>query len=66
MQDTETSRTRFAVGARRLGRDRRGAVAVEYGLLAGMIVIALIGMSSLSNVADSQNNSMNAISTALN
>jgi Flp pilus assembly pilin Flp len=66
MPDTRTSRFRPADGLRRLGRDRQGAVAVEYGLLAGMVVIALIGMSTLSNVADSQNNAMSNISDALN
>ena len=33
---------------RRLGADRRGATAIEYGLLVGLIAIAMMaGLSSL-------------------
>ena len=28
---------------RRLGRDQRGATAIEYGLIAALIVIAMMG-----------------------
>ncbi len=28
---------------RRLGADRRGATAIEYGLLAGLIAVAMMG-----------------------
>ncbi len=29
--------------ARQLGRDRRGATAVEYGLMMGLIALAIVG-----------------------
>ena len=45
--------------------DRRGATAIEYGVLATMIGIALIGMMSLGGVADSQNQLYDSISDNL-
>jgi pilus assembly protein Flp/PilA len=37
---------------RNLGADRRGATAIEYGLLAGLIAVAMIaGLSSLGGGA---------------
>ena len=45
--------------------DTRGAGAVEYGILVLMLVIALIGMSSMTNVSKSQSNTFNYISSKL-
>ncbi|WP_075217241.1 Flp family type IVb pilin [Mongoliimonas terrestris] len=33
----------------RFAEDRRGAVAIEYGLLLAMIVVALVGLASLGS-----------------
>jgi pilus assembly protein Flp/PilA len=38
---------------KKLLRDNRGATAIEYGLIASLIVIAIIG--AVSAVADEQN-----------
>lgn len=47
---------RFARGsAAPLACDRRGATAIEYALIASMMVIALVGLMSVGGVADSQN-----------
>jgi len=32
---------------RRFGRDRRGATAIEYGLIAGLVAVAIITALSL-------------------
>ena len=45
--------------------DRRGATAIEYGLLAAMIAIALVGMSTLTNVAGRMSNTFDQVGTAL-
>lgn len=50
---------------RRFAGDRRGAVAVEYGMLLLMIVIALVGLSTLTSVSESENATFNTISDAL-
>ncbi|TDP80939.1 Flp family type IVb pilin [Oharaeibacter diazotrophicus] len=50
---------------RRFAGDRRGAVAVEYGALLLMIVVALLGLSTLSSVSDKENDTFNTISDAL-
>jgi len=50
---------------RRFACDRRGAVAVEYGALLLMIVVALIGLSTLSGIADKENETFDSISDAL-
>lgn len=46
----------IAIKIRRFLADDRGATAIEYGVLATMIGIALIGMMSMGGVADSQSN----------
>jgi Flp pilus assembly pilin Flp len=46
--------TRIAGTIARLAVDRRGAVAIEYGLLAAMIAVALIGIVTMSGIADNQ------------
>jgi Flp pilus assembly pilin Flp len=43
----------------------RGAVAIEYGILLMMVAIALLGMASLSNVANSMSNTFNEVSSML-
>jgi pilus assembly protein Flp/PilA len=50
---------------RSFAHDDNGAVAVEYGILLLMVAIALLGMSTLSNVANSQSNTFNYISSVL-
>ena len=46
---------------RRLFVDRRGATAVEYGLIVALIVLAMVG--ALSSVADTTTNMWNNVST---
>jgi pilus assembly protein Flp/PilA len=44
-----------------LARSRRGATAVEYGLILGFVVVALIvGLSSLGNSTSSMWNHVNS------
>ena len=43
-----------------LVKSQEGATAVEYGLIAALIVVAI--MVSLGNVADSTNNMWNSVS----
>lgn len=43
-----------------LARDQRGATAVEYGLVASLIVIAMIG--ALQGVADANSSMWNDVS----
>lgn len=45
---------------RDLTRDQRGATAVEYGLIAALIVIAMIG--ALQGVADANSSMWNNVS----
>ncbi|HQT88813.1 MAG TPA: Flp family type IVb pilin [Acidiphilium sp.] len=42
MKSTPTAR--FSATASRLLRDRRGVTAIEYGLIAAMIAVAIIGI----------------------
>lgn len=51
--------------AGRLKTDRSGAVAIEYGFLAAMLAVALIGMASMSGVTDSTNENMGTLSEAI-
>lgn len=46
---------------RRLFVDRRGATAVEYGLIVALIVLAMVG--ALSSVADTTTTMWNNVST---
>jgi Flp pilus assembly pilin Flp len=57
--------TRFIAVLARLSCDRRGAVAIEYGLLAAMIAVALIGIVSMSGIADNQSETYNRLSDAM-
>lgn len=43
-------------------RDQRGATAIEYGLIAALIVLAM--MTALHSFADSANAMFNKVSTA--
>ena len=56
---------RLLTTARRFVACRRGADAIEYGILAMMIAIALVGMSSLTGIAEKQSTAYNNISDAL-
>jgi pilus assembly protein Flp/PilA len=47
----------------RLCRDTRGATAVEYGLIAALIVLGMLG--GLISFADQSNKTWNNISTAV-
>ena len=58
-------RTRIATCTRRFGRDERGAVAVEYGVLMVMILAAILGIGSLSNIANKQGSTFNQISDVM-
>lgn len=49
----------------RFGRDDRGAVAVEYGVLMVMILAAILGIGSLSGVANKQSATFNQISDVM-
>lgn len=49
----------------RFRRDLRGATALEYGILMMMIAFALIGMSTLTNLAENQNAAYNKIADSL-
>lgn len=46
-------------------RDRKGATAIEYGILAMMIGLALLGMVSLTGVANSISNTFTSVSSTL-
>ncbi|WP_237153232.1 Flp family type IVb pilin [Oryzibacter oryziterrae] len=46
-------------------RDERGATALEYGILASMIVVALAGISTLSEIADAQNRVYGLLTNAM-
>ena len=46
-------------------RDLRGATAIEYGILAMMIGLALLGMVSLTGVANSISNTFTSVSSTL-
>ncbi len=46
---------------RRLARDERGATAVEYGLIASLIVVGWI--AALTQMADSNTNKWSSISS---
>ena len=46
-------------------RDLRGATAIEYGILAMMIGLALLGMASLTGVANSIGDTFTFISNTL-
>lgn len=48
---------------RMLCRDERGATAIEYGLIAGLIAVAIIG--GLGLVSGELNNLLNSIEEAL-
>ncbi|MEK6639023.1 MAG: Flp family type IVb pilin [Pseudomonadota bacterium] len=48
---------------RRLIRNKRGATAVEYGLIVSLIVIACVG--AMSQMADSTNGMWNNIAAAV-
>jgi pilus assembly protein Flp/PilA len=50
---------------RTFASDTKGAVAIEYGILVLMIAVALLGMSSLTNVSNSQSTIYNHISNSL-
>ena len=54
-----------AIGAgRRLARDERGATAIEYSLIVGLIFLAII--TAVQNFATSTNDMYSEISSALN
>jgi len=65
MQPTRGIARELAAKTRRFGKNCRGAVAVEYGILLLMIVIALVGINTLSNVASLQNGIYAAIANAM-
>ena len=46
-------------------RDRRGATAVEYGILIMMVGLALLGMVSLTDVTNSINDTFTYIASML-
>ena len=48
---------------RQLGRDRRGATAIEYGLIVSLIVIAMI--ASLKGVANQTSGMWNHVNTSV-
>jgi Flp pilus assembly pilin Flp len=46
-------------------RDAEGATAIEYGILMMMVGLALLGMVSLTDVANHIDNTFNSISDTL-
>ena len=46
-------------------RDVQGATAVEYGILVMMVGLALLGMASLTDVADSISNTFAYVTSTL-
>jgi Flp pilus assembly pilin Flp len=55
----------FGTSARSFRRDERGGVAVEYGVLMVMILAAILGIGSLSGVANKQSATFNQISDVM-
>jgi Flp pilus assembly pilin Flp len=55
----------FGNSARSFRRDERGGVAVEYGVLMVMILAAILGIGSLSGVANKQSATFNQISDVM-
>lgn len=51
------------MGLRRLGRDRRGVTAVEYALIALLIVLAIVG--SVSKIGPELAVSFNSVGSEL-
>jgi Flp pilus assembly pilin Flp len=47
-------------------RDRGGAVAIEYGLMVAMIAIALVGILTMSQIAENQSEMYNLLSDTMN
>ena len=54
---------RFLNNLRALASDRRGVTAMEYGLIAGLVAVAVIG--SLTTVAPSLSTTFATVSAAL-
>jgi pilus assembly protein Flp/PilA len=48
----------------KLLKDRKGATAIEYGLIAALIAVAVIG--AMQNVGKALNNTFNNVASALN
>jgi Flp pilus assembly pilin Flp len=46
-------------------RDERGATAIEYGILASMIMVALVGMATLADVSSAQNRVYGLLTNAM-
>jgi Flp pilus assembly pilin Flp len=65
MSTAAASMNRFGAAVRRFAREEGGAVAVEYGVLLVMILVAIVGIGSLSNVANKQGATFNEISDVL-
>ena len=65
MQGLRPSETAGRSAVRAVLRDRRGAVAIEYGLLAAMIAIALVGMAAMTNVAQNQSQTYDTLSDSM-
>lgn len=60
--DTRRAARRFATA---LVRDRSGATAIEYGLIAAMIGIALVGILMMAGVAEHQSAVYDILSDAM-
>jgi Flp pilus assembly pilin Flp len=65
MPDCRTIVTRLAMPVVQMMHDRRGAVALEYGLLVAMIAVALVGILTMSGVSDSQTDTYGRLSDAM-
>jgi Flp pilus assembly pilin Flp len=65
MTECRNAPSRLAGVVVRLVHDRRGAVAIEYGLLVAMIAVALVGIVSMSGVVDQQNGNFDILSDAM-
>jgi pilus assembly protein Flp/PilA len=54
----------LAFKAQRLGRDKSGVTAIEYGLIAGAIAVVII--TAVSTLGGDVRDTFTAVSTALN
>lgn len=59
MSKLTTGISRFKSCLRAFSADSRGATAIEYSILISMIIVALVGISSLTGVAQNLNDTFN-------
>lgn len=60
---TVIATNRLSTTATRLLRDRRGVTAIEYGLIAALIAVAIIGI--LTAIGNQLKNTFDSVNSAL-